>query len=41
MQLFHCFVPVNKYVQQGIQKNLSCVSMVKTKDACPHVKVLH
>lgn len=35
MQLYHCFVPVQKYVQQGIQKNLSSVSMVTARMPVP------
>lgn len=31
MQLYHYFVPVQKHVQQGIQKNLSSSSMVTAR----------
>lgn len=31
MQLYHFFAPVQKYMQQGIQKNLSSVRMVTAR----------
>lgn len=31
MQLYHYIVPVKKYVQQGIQKNLSHISMITAR----------